>query len=636
MIAETTAQQNKHNAALTVMQKSGAELDRIFQRMTRWVTHMLIIRQLREAWREAVSYAKEYYDALNEIRVVSGITEQEAAQLGDQYRAIAQEMNVTSSSIAKAAVSIFRQGYQGSDVQGVTKGAAVFGAITATDTDSALQTMTAALQNFKQDGESMEDLAFRIADSWSLLGDSVATTASDIGTAIGKVAGSATNVGLSLERTSAMAAVIMARTQESAEAVGTSLNSMISRYTKITEAGFNSIIEDEDGEMVKFNDIAKALSKVGIECYNAVDGFKSYDEVLTELGPKWSSLSEEMQNYISYQMSGSRNLNRFLTLMNNWDQVVELTADAMESGGTAMEKYDIWMESVAAAQNNLKNSMEGLYNTILTGDMMKAFYNGMAGFVDMFTQGTEAVNGLNLVLPVLAAGILMVTAALKRAGGAALAFKAAMTSHPIMMIISAAALAVTGITALASGISELSKATEKAIKRTSELASSMNESRAPIENISSTLSKLEGVSEPTAEQVGELQEAMAQLSAVPGLAGKFNADTVSIDNFTQSLVIANEALAEYMRQERYANFSNAHENIADAKKSYENAYDILSGGRGNYAGGGFLQQDPQIMTVLDSTISTVADANAKLGDLERLQERFTNEIKSYIYKEDGG
>lgn len=167
-------------------------------------------------------------------------------------------MNVTSSSIAKAAVSIYRQGYQGSDVQGVTKGAAVFGAITATDTDSALQTMTAALQNFRRDGESMEELAFRISDSWSMLGDSVATTAADIGTAIGKVAGSATNVGLSLERTSAMAAVVMARTQESAEAVGTSLNSMISRYTKITEAGFNAIITDEDGEMVKFNDVAKA------------------------------------------------------------------------------------------------------------------------------------------------------------------------------------------------------------------------------------------------------------------------------------------------------------------------------------------------------------------------------------------
>lgn len=79
-ISEATAQQNKHNAALTMMQKSGAELDRIFQRMTRWVVQMLVIRQLREAWRDAVSYAKEYYDALNEIRVVSGITAAEAQQ----------------------------------------------------------------------------------------------------------------------------------------------------------------------------------------------------------------------------------------------------------------------------------------------------------------------------------------------------------------------------------------------------------------------------------------------------------------------------------------------------------------------------------------------------------------------------
>lgn len=327
-IAESTAQQNKHNAALAVMQKSGAELDRMFQRMTHWVVQMLVIRQLREVWRDALSYAKEYYDALNEIRVVSGATAEEAEQLGVQYRAMAQQMNITSTSIAKAAVSIYRQGYQGSDVQGVTRGAAIFGAITAKGTDSALQTMTAALQNFQREGESMEELAIRISDSWSLLGDSVATSAEDIGTAISKVAGSATNVNLSLERTSAMAAVIMAKTQESAQAIGTSLNSMISRYTKITEAGFNSIITDEDGEMVKFNDVAKALAQANIECYNAIDGFKDYDAVLSELGPKWKTLSKELQNYIAYQMSGSRNLNRFVTLMNNWEQVVSLTNSA--------------------------------------------------------------------------------------------------------------------------------------------------------------------------------------------------------------------------------------------------------------------------------------------------------------------
>lgn len=254
------AEQTKHNSKLEMMKKSSEKINDFFRQMTNWVVQMLILDKLKEAWNQAVNYAKEYYDALNEIRVVTGMTQEEADVLGESYRQMAQEMNLTSTEIAKSAVDIYRQGYgSAEDVVGVSKGAAVFGAITSMDTDAAMNTMTAALQNFQEEGESMEHLAFRIADTWSYMGDAVATEASDIGTAMSKVAGSATNVGLSLEQTSAWASVVMAKTQESAETIGTALNSMITRYTKLTAGGFNSIITDDDGEEVAYNDVAKAL-----------------------------------------------------------------------------------------------------------------------------------------------------------------------------------------------------------------------------------------------------------------------------------------------------------------------------------------------------------------------------------------
>ena len=79
-----------------------------------------------------------------------------------------------------------------------------------------------------------------------------------------------------------------------------------------------------------------------------------------------------------------------------------------------------------------------------------------------------------------------------------------------MLIISAAALAVTGITTLAGAIREASHATEKAIEITSALSSSMMESHESVRGISSTLSELRDVSEPTAEQVTDLQTAISQ------------------------------------------------------------------------------------------------------------------------------
>lgn len=65
-----------------------------------------------------------------------------------------------------------------------------------------------------------------------------------------------------------------------------------------------------------------------------------------------------------------------------------------------MEKYNIWMQSVEAAENNLTNSLESLYATLMNGDVIKGFYNNMAGFVDLFTEGTQAMGGMNLILPI--------------------------------------------------------------------------------------------------------------------------------------------------------------------------------------------------------------------------------------------
>ena len=41
---------------------------------------MLVLRGLKSVWQEATRFAQEYYDLLNEIRIVSGKTEAEATK----------------------------------------------------------------------------------------------------------------------------------------------------------------------------------------------------------------------------------------------------------------------------------------------------------------------------------------------------------------------------------------------------------------------------------------------------------------------------------------------------------------------------------------------------------------------------
>lgn len=38
----------------------------------RWIARMLIMRGLMNMWRDMTEYATSYYDAMNEIRIVTG------------------------------------------------------------------------------------------------------------------------------------------------------------------------------------------------------------------------------------------------------------------------------------------------------------------------------------------------------------------------------------------------------------------------------------------------------------------------------------------------------------------------------------------------------------------------------------
>jgi hypothetical protein len=78
--------------------------------IAKWAATMVVLKGLQTLWKNATEYIAEFYDKMNEIRIVTGMTQQEADALGESYRRIAQEMSVSSSEIATAAVEFWRQG----------------------------------------------------------------------------------------------------------------------------------------------------------------------------------------------------------------------------------------------------------------------------------------------------------------------------------------------------------------------------------------------------------------------------------------------------------------------------------------------------------------------------------------------
>lgn len=85
-------------------------LDRMAGRLLQMASTMLVLRGLSSLWQKATDFAQQYYDKLNEIRIVTGKSQAEVNKLGQQYRALAKTMSVSATEIAIAAVEFWRQG----------------------------------------------------------------------------------------------------------------------------------------------------------------------------------------------------------------------------------------------------------------------------------------------------------------------------------------------------------------------------------------------------------------------------------------------------------------------------------------------------------------------------------------------
>ena len=360
--------------------------------------------------------------------------------------------------------------------------------------------------------------------------DAVATGADEVGVAMQKTAASAGIANLTLEQTSAIIGTISSITREAAEVIGTSVNAMISRYAKITQTGMNQIFQDEDGQMVAVNDIAKALATIDIELYNTQTGFTGLWDILSQVNQQWDTMDDGQRNYIATMFAGTRQMNRFVALMENFDMAMELNEGAMNSSGLAAEKYAIWQESAAAAQNNFNSALENLYASFIEGGTITSFYNTLAGLIDLITDGFNSgvgqmvmvVGGATVVIGGIVSVFKALVPAIKAAIMAQQAYRAAVATgvkdveiasaavstmgKAMKLAIPVVALLATGIMAAVGWLSNMADSAEETAQKVEEMKSRIGEIDTDISSIDSILKRLEELSNKSYLSTSEMEE----------------------------------------------------------------------------------------------------------------------------------
>lgn len=500
--AEVTKHLQKQKQELDGIDKleknHGDELQGI---LNRYLSIGIVMRELRKLWGEAIKYVSEYYDKMNEIRVVTGKTQQQADQLGDSLRKMASEYSVSSTEMAEGAVTFYRQGLSDSEVEDRLRTVTQFAKTANLSFAETSEIVTAVVNSYRNYVDAAGEVGIsseKVADIFTTLGNNAGTSATELGKAAQVVAAYGSSVGLSLEKLSVYIATLSESTRLAPETIGRSLQSIMSRMQNLKLKGYT---DSEDGDNTSLNDVAKALNTINVSLMDSAGNWRNIDDVFDDIAAKWNTMTDKQQAFISTTIAGTRQKNYFTALMQDMagaQRSAELYELALNSAGSTSKAFATWTESVAAAQNRLQIALQNTYSA-LSGEWIKDVYNFGASLVEGFNAAAEASNGLNVKLGILIPSLIQILKLINGGGigniGATIA--KAFSEHPIILFTIAVGGAIAALSALINvanpkniDISGLMDDASKAVDRATDSVKSFNDEQAKIMSTNDQLESL--------------------------------------------------------------------------------------------------------------------------------------------------
>ena len=363
--------------------------DNITNAIKQTISYSLSIGLVRDAQKllaDAIQFTTDMNTKLvqvQELQIQGLQTTSQINGLAQQYNQLAQSLGTTTTAVADSALGWLKQGYSVQESQQLVIASTQLAKLGMMDEATATNLLTSALNSFQMSASNVGN----VMDTLATMASKTNTTVNGLSSAITYSGAEASQVGVSFDQLVSYIATVSNVTQLTAEQVGQSMKTMFARMTTLkqgsTDAG------------VSINNVDKALQTIGVSMVDADGNFRDMGAVMEDIAGKWNTLSQRQQDYIASQVAGLRQVSLFRALMGNMSDALSLQKDAMTDTGAATQKYGMYLESVEASQNKVKNAVQGLYGSFtMIAPVMVAVNDALASMITLVTKtGT--------VLPIL-------------------------------------------------------------------------------------------------------------------------------------------------------------------------------------------------------------------------------------------
>lgn len=363
-----------------------------FKNVVRYQISSRIYMGFVSSIREAYTYAQDLNKAMTDIRMVTGLTKDEADALAGSFNKVAKELKASTLDIAQGSKIFLQQG----DSIDLAMKKNVIATKAAKVAGIELSQMTENLTALWNSYQVAEDQMGSYADKLAALGAYTATSFEEISTAVTKVGATANAVGVNIDQLGATIATVSSVTRESAETTGTAFKTI---YARMTDLSLGETLEDN----VDLGKVSSALESIGIDILDDNNKLIETGSIVEQLGNKWETLTEAQKTATAQVVAGKRQYTQLMALFENWDMYKNNLQISMEGIGAVDKQYETWQEGWLGAKNEVEANLEELYVKIFDDDAFIDMTNGIADAIGALNNFVDAMGGIGPVLGQLGA-----------------------------------------------------------------------------------------------------------------------------------------------------------------------------------------------------------------------------------------
>lgn len=364
------------------------QMGTVLANTVRWQAASSVIHGVMGAISQAFNYAQSLNQSLNNIQIVTQMSDKQMANFATSANKAAKALSTTTTRYTDAALIYYQQGIRDQrELAQRTDTTIKMANVTGQSAQKVSDQMTSIWNNFADGSTNLE----YYADVITALGAATASSSEEISKGLEKFAAIADTVGLSYENATAALATITATTRQSADTVGTGLRTLFSRLQSLS---LGETLEDG----VNLTKYSKALQTVGVEVLDATGNLRRMDDILLDLGNRWDGLTKAQQTALAQTVGGVRQYTTLVALMDNMDFYKENLEVAKNSEGTLQRQQEIYEKSWKAANDRVRASAESIYSSLINDKFFISLTSGFASFLDIINNIITGLGGVKGML----------------------------------------------------------------------------------------------------------------------------------------------------------------------------------------------------------------------------------------------